>query len=53
MIGEPMGIGKTAVCQNLKKQVANSVFLDGDWCWDMELFETNEENKQIEQTCVI
>lgn len=30
-----MGVGKTAVCQQLKMDLSNSVFLDGDWCWVM------------------
>ena len=34
MIGGTMGVGKTTVCQLLKHDLPNSVFLDGDWCWD-------------------
>ena len=34
LIGGTMGVGKTAVSQQLKKDLPNSVFLDGDWCWD-------------------
>lgn len=34
LIGGTMGVGKTTVSQQLKKDLANSVFLDGDWCWD-------------------
>lgn len=33
LIGGTMGIGKTTICQALKKDLNNSVFLDGDWCW--------------------
>lgn len=47
MIGGTMGVGKTAVCQLLKKQLNHCVFLDGDWCWDMHPFEVNEETKQM------
>lgn len=47
MIGGTMGVGKTAVCQHLKKQLNHCVFLDGDWCWDMHPFEVNEETKQM------
>lgn len=43
LIGGPMGVGKTTVCQCLKKLTAPSVFLDGDWCWDMEPFQVTEE----------
>ena len=35
IIGGTMGVGKTTICQKLKLKLANSVFLDGDWCWDM------------------
>lgn len=47
MIGGTMGVGKTTVCQLLKKQLNHCVFLDGDWCWDMHPFEVNEETKQM------
>ena len=35
LIGGTMGVGKTTVSQQLKKELPNSVFLDGDWCWDL------------------
>ena len=38
LIGGTMGVGKTTVCQQLKMELADSVFLDGDWCWDATLF---------------
>ena len=47
MIGGTMGAGKTTVCQCLKKQLPNSVFLDGDWCWDMHPFTVNDETKAM------
>ena len=47
MIGGTMGVGKTALCQLLKRQLNHCVFLDGDWCWDMHPFEVNEETKQM------
>lgn len=40
-----MGIGKTTVCQHLKKELTNSVFLDGDWCWDASPFQVTDETK--------
>ena len=40
-----MGIGKTTVCQYLKKELFNSVFLDGDWCWDASPFQVTDETK--------
>ena len=47
MIGGPMGVGKTAVCQQLKMQLDRCAFLDGDWCWDMHPFIVNEETKAL------
>ena len=47
LIGGTMGVGKTTVCQILKRQLPNCVFLDGDWCWDMEPFQVNEEKKAM------
>ena len=40
-----MGAGKTTVSQQLKKKLPNSVFLDGDWCWDANPFQVTEETK--------
>ena len=42
-----MGVGKTAVCQQLKVDLPNSVFLDGDWCWDANPFQVTEETKAM------
>ena len=42
-----MGIGKTTVSQQLKKTLRNSVFLDGDWCWDADSFQVTEETKKM------
>jgi len=47
LIGGTMGVGKTAVCQKLKKELADCVFLDGDWCWDANPFQVNEETKEM------
>ncbi len=47
LIGGTMGAGKTAVSQQLKKDLPNSVFLDGDWCWDSNPFQVTEETKKI------
>ncbi len=44
-IGGTMGVGKTAVGQKLKKRLNKCVYLDGDWCWDMQPFVVNEETK--------
>jgi len=47
IIGGTMGVGKTAACQLLKKRLQNSVFLDGDWCWDMSPFQVTDETKRM------
>lgn len=55
MIGGTMGVGKTATSQQLKKELPNCVFLDGDWCWDAEPFIVTEETKKmvIDNICYI
>ena len=47
LIGGTMGVGKTTVSQQLKKDLANSVFLDGDWCWDADPFQVTDETKAM------
>ncbi len=47
LVGGPMGVGKTAACQALKKRLDRCVFLDGDWCWDMDPFVVNERTKAL------
>ena len=47
MIGGTMGVGKTTVCQLLKRDLQNSVFLDGDWCWDANPFQVTDETKAM------
>ncbi len=42
-----MGVGKTTVCQLMKKQLADSVFLDGDWCWDSSPFQVTKDTKKM------
>ena len=43
LIGGTMGVGKTSVCRLLKKKLPRAVFLDGDWCWDADPFQVNDE----------
>lgn len=45
IIHGPMGVGKSAVCRELLARTDRSVYLDGDWCWNMHPFVVNEENK--------
>lgn len=47
LIGGTMGVGKTAVGCRLKEVLVNSVFLDGDWCWDANPFRITEETKKM------
>lgn len=42
-----MGVGKTTVCQILKRKLPQAVFLDGDWCWDADPFQVTEETKAM------
>lgn len=55
LIGGTMGVGKTSVCKELKNISDKSVFLDGDWCWDMNPFLVTEETKSMvmENICYI
>lgn len=55
LIGGTMGVGKTATCQIIKNKLNYSVFLDGDWCWDMHPFQVTEETKQmvVENICFL
>lgn len=47
IVGGTMGVGKTAVCQQLKMDLPNIVFLDGDWCWDANPFQVTDETKAM------
>lgn len=47
LIGGTMGVGKTTTCRIIKSKLNNSVFLDGDWCWDMHPFQVTDETKQM------
>jgi len=47
IINGTMGVGKTTTCRLLNKKLPNSVWLDGDWCWQINPFIVNEENKRM------
>lgn len=47
LIGGTMGVGKTTACQLLKWKLPDSVFLDGDWCWDAHPFQVTDETKAM------
>ena len=42
-----MGVGESAVCRELLRQLTPGVWLDGDWCWNMNPFVVSEENKRM------
>ena len=42
-----MGVGKTANCRELNNNLDQSAWLDGDWCWMINPFIVNEENKRM------
>lgn len=52
-IGGTMGIGKTTISQALKRSLNRSVFLDGDWCWDMHPFTVTPETKHLVQLNIV
>ena len=43
IVNGAMGVGKTTTCKELSKKLQD---LDGDWCWMINPFVVNEENKQ-------
>lgn len=47
LIGGTMGIGKTTAGKIMKNMINHSVFLDGDWCWDMNPFQVTDETKKM------
>jgi broad-specificity NMP kinase len=47
IINGTMGVGKSTVCNILLDKLVPSVYLDGDWCWNMNPFIVSEENKAM------
>ena len=47
IINGTMGVGKTTVCLELQNILPSNVFLDGDWCWQMNPFVVNKETKEM------
>lgn len=47
LIGGAMGVGKTTVCEKLKKELPDCVFLDGDWCWNADPFQITPETRAM------
>jgi len=47
IINGTMGVGKSTTCKRLNEKLDKSVFLDGDWCWNMDPFVVTEETKKM------
>lgn len=47
IINGTMGVGKTTTCLELQRLLPKNVFLDGDWCWNMNPFIVTEETKTM------
>lgn len=47
IVNGTMGVGKTETCRELNKKLTSSVWFDGDWCWMMNPFTVNDENKNM------
>ncbi|WP_026476581.1 AAA family ATPase [Alkaliphilus transvaalensis] len=47
VVNGTMAVGKTTTCRLLNSKLQNSVWLDGDWCWRMNPFVVNDENKRM------
>ena len=47
IVNGTMGVGKSAVSRQLLKILTPGVWLDGDWCWNMNPFVVSEENKAM------
>jgi len=47
ILNGPPGVGKTTVGSGLLKAIDNSAWLDGDWCWMLNPFNPNVENKAM------
>ena len=46
-VNGPMGVGKSAVCQQLLGLLEPGVYLDGDWCWNMRPFQVTDETRAM------
>lgn len=53
IINGTMGVGKSTISKALYKNLKNSVWLDGDWCWMMNPFVVNDENKKMVEDNIV
>lgn len=47
VLNGPMGAGKTTVGKELCRRLTPSIFLDGDWCWDLHPFSATDATKAL------
>ena len=47
VLNGPMGAGKTTVGKELCRRLTPSIFLDGDWCWDLPPFSVTDATKAL------
>ena len=47
IVNGTMGAGKSTLCEGLLKALPAAFYLDGDWCWRMDPFIVDEENKAM------
>ncbi|WP_342478228.1 AAA family ATPase [Paenibacillus sp. FSL H7-0350] len=47
IVNGTMGVGKSTIVSKLYKELQHSVWLDGDWCWQMNPWKVTEENKTM------
>ncbi len=47
VLNGPMGVGKTTVGKELCRRLTPSIFLDGDWCWDLHPFSVTNVTKAL------
>lgn len=46
-VNGPMGVGKSSVCRRLLGLLEPGVYLDGDWCWNMNPFQVTDETRAM------
>lgn len=46
-VNGPMGVGKSSVCRQLLRLLEPGVYLDGDWCWNMNPFRVTDETRAM------
>ncbi len=47
VLNGPMGVGKTTVGKELCRRLTPSIFLDGDWCWNLHPFSVTDATKAL------